>query len=185
MQNQVDDVTDDELARRAADGDESALGELLRRIRPSVLSQCAKMLQFWADAEEACQDALWAVARDIATFEGRSKFSTWRYSVVVNSVRQTYTKLKRKSPEYPAEELPPRPDPRTTSVIAGSRVDLLEALDKLERRSPELTAPFVLRDLADWQYNDIAAHLDLPLTTIKFRIHEARNAIKKYLREAS
>ncbi|RZS43770.1 RNA polymerase sigma-70 factor (ECF subfamily) [Herbihabitans rhizosphaerae] len=181
----MDDATDDELARRAAAGDKHALDELLRRIRPAVLSRCAKMLQYWADAEEACQDALWAVAKDITTFEGRSKFSTWLYRVVVNSLRQTYTKLKRKSLEHPTEELPQRPDPRTTSVIAGSRIDLLEALDKLERRSPELTAPFVLRDLADWQYNDIAEQLRLPLSTIKFRIHEARNAIKRHMKETS
>ncbi|MFK0249319.1 RNA polymerase sigma factor [Amycolatopsis azurea] len=181
----MDDETDDELARRAAGGDEKALDELLRRIRPTVLSRCAQLLQYRSDAEEACQDALWAVARDIGTFEGRSKFSTWLYSVVSNSVRQTYTKLKRKAPEYPTAELPQRPDPRTTSVIAGSRIDLLEALEKLERRSPELVPPFVLRDLADWRYDEIAEWLDRPLSTVKFRIHEARKAIKQYLKEAS
>lgn len=47
-------------------------------------------------------------------------------------------------------------DPRTTSVIAGSRLDLLEALDALERLHSQLLAPVVLRDFAGLSYAEVA-----------------------------
>jgi RNA polymerase sigma-70 factor (ECF subfamily) len=59
-------------------------------------------------------------------------------------------------------------------VIAGSRIDLLEALEALERSKPQLVSPFVLRDLGGLSYNEIAEQLNTPLGTIKARIHEAR-----------
>ena len=168
----------EELARGAAAGDRAMLDELLRAIEPRVLRHCAVFLPCRQDAEEACQDVLLAVARHITGFEGRSRFSTWLREVTANSARQTYRGLKRRA----ATTLPPesvdRPDPRTTSVIAGSRLDLLEALDRLERQRPTLVPPFVLRDLCDLEYAEIARRLDLPLGTVKARIHDARAMVR-------
>ncbi|GAA1099953.1 RNA polymerase sigma factor [Nocardiopsis composta] len=178
----VDDALE-ELARRARDGDEAALDELLRRIQPEVLRRCARFLPYRQDAEEACQDALLRVARNIHGFKGQSLFTTWLYTVVSNSARQTYRSMKRRSNEMPteAERIPHQRDPRTTSVIAGSRIDLLEALDQLERERPNLVAPLVLRDLCQMDYNEIAEELDIALGTVKSRIHEGRKHVRKSL----
>lgn len=171
------------LARRAKAGDQPALEELLRRIQPEVLRRCARFLPYRQDAEEACQDALMRVAASIERFRGESLFTTWLYTVVSNSARQTYRSMKRRSAELPteAERFPHQSDPRTTSVIAGSRIDLLEALDQLERERPNLVAPLVLRDLCQMEYGEIAAELDLALGTVKSRIHEGRKRVRKSL----
>jgi RNA polymerase sigma factor (sigma-70 family) len=173
----------DELAARART-DEAVLEELLRRIQPGVLRSCARFLPCRQDAEEACQDALLQVARNIGRFEGRSRFTTWLHAVVANSARQTYRSLKRRWREQSAGQLPPEPpDPRTTSVIAGSRIDLLEALEALERTHPPLVAPLVLRDLCQLEYRDIATHLQIPLGTVKSRVHDARTHVQHALAE--
>ncbi|MBB4929774.1 RNA polymerase sigma-70 factor (ECF subfamily) [Lipingzhangella halophila] len=173
----------EELARQARDGDSAALEELLRRIQPDVLRRCSRFLPYRQDAEEACQDALLRVARKIGSFKGDSRFSTWLYTVVSNSARQTYRSMKRRSAEYPteSERIPNQRDPRTTSVIAGSRIDLLEALDRLEQEYPNLVAPVVLRDLCQMDYGEIAAELDLALGTVKSRIHQGRKHVRKSL----
>ncbi len=171
----------EELARRAAAGDATALDPLLRAIQPRVLRQCAVFLPCRQDAEEACQDVLVAVTRNITRFEGRSRFSTWLREVTANSARTTYRSLKRRSAEVMPGVAVERPDPRTTSVIAGSRLDLLEALDELERDHPHLVRPFVLRDLCDLEYAEIARRLDQPLGTVKSRIHDARALIRSSL----
>ncbi|WP_067973564.1 RNA polymerase sigma factor [Nocardiopsis trehalosi] len=178
----VDDSLED-LARRARGGDADALDDLLRRIQPEVLRRCARFLPYRQDAEEACQDALLRVARNIGGFKGDSLFTTWLYTVVSNSARQTYRSMKRRSAELPteADRIPHQRDPRTTSVIAGSRIDLLEALDQLERDRPNLVAPLVLRDLCQMDYNEIAAELDLALGTVKSRIHEGRKHVRRSL----
>lgn len=171
------------LAARAAGGDRAALDALLRDIQPEVLRRCGKMLPHRQDAEEACQDALLQVARHITTFAGRSKFTTWLYPVVSNCARQTYRVLKRRGAEQGWAALPEVADARTTSVIAGSRIDFLEALDKLERTRPELVPPIVLRDLSQLTYPEIAEQLGIPLSTVKSRIHDGRKLLRDHLRD--
>ncbi|HCB07707.1 MAG TPA: RNA polymerase subunit sigma-24, partial [Nocardioides bacterium] len=83
---------------------------------------------------------------------------------------------------HPPRGPPPYADPRTTSVIAGSRLDLLEALETVGATHPELVEPLVLRDVQELDYNEIAALLDVPLGTVKSRIHSARTAVRPLLK---
>ncbi|RCV54423.1 RNA polymerase sigma factor [Marinitenerispora sediminis] len=172
-----------DLAGRARDGDRAALAALTRRIQPEVLRRCSRFLPYPRDAEEACRRALDSVARGIADYSGDSLFTTWLYTVVSNSARQTYRSLKSRSAELPAEaeRIPQQRDPRTTSVIAGSRVDLLEALDQLERDRPHLVVPLVLRDLCQMEFGEIAAELHLDPGTVRSRIHEGRKHVRRSL----
>ncbi|GIF00810.1 RNA polymerase sigma factor [Paractinoplanes rishiriensis] len=121
-------------------------------------------------------------ARHIGRFEARSLFSTWLHVVIANGCRQTYRALKRRAWEE-SHGVPPldRPDPRTTSVIAGSRLDFLDALDRLEAHRPDLVAPLVLRDVCQLDYREIATHLGIPEGTAKSRIHQARTDVRGYL----
>ncbi|MFF1279787.1 RNA polymerase sigma factor [Streptomyces sp. NPDC058299] len=172
----------EESARRAAAGDEAALDRLLTEIRPEVVRRCARFLPCREDAEEAAQDVLLQVARHITAFQGRSRFGTWLYTVVANCCRQKYRELKRRAVEQPAAIEPAHVvDPRTTSVIAGSRVDLLEALDRLEREHPHLVAPLVYRDICQLEYAEAAERAGIPLGTLKSRLHEARKHVRPWL----
>lgn len=173
------------LARNAASGDAAALDALLKAIQPDVLRRCSRFLPYRQDAEEACQDALLKVAQHIRAFEGRSKFTTWLYTVTANCARQTYRSLKRRSAEQMSEQMAERPDPRRTSVVAGSRLDLLEAFDRLEGVRADLVEPIVLRDVVQMDYNEIAVQLGIPLGTVKSRIHDARVFVREQLRESA
>ncbi|MET8245166.1 RNA polymerase sigma factor [Streptomyces sp. NPDC005202] len=176
----------EDLARRAAAGDGAALEELLQEVRPEIVRRCGRFLPCREDAEEAAQDVLLQIARKISTFEGRSRFSTWLHTVVANCSRQKYRELKRRAAEQPAAIEPSQAvDPRTTSVIAGSRVDLLEALDRLEREHPHLVAPLVYRDICQLDYAEVAERLGIPLGTLKSRLHEARRQVRPWLADAS
>ena len=171
----------DALAARAADGDQEALRTLLVEIQPRVRRICGRMLLHSEDAEEATQDALLLVTTRIHTFAGRSRFTTWLHAVASNSARSTYRSLKRRSVELPTDELPPATDPRTTSVIAGSRLDFLEALEVLGADHPALVEPLLLRDIQELEYADIADLLDIPVGTVKSRIHSARQIVQPLL----
>ncbi|WP_432946319.1 RNA polymerase sigma factor [Kribbella sp. CA-253562] len=171
----------EELAARAAGGDQAALPELLLAIRPQVQRRVAKFLPYREDAEEAAQDTLMTVATKIHTFKGTGTFAGWLTIVATNQARQTYRSLKRRSVEQSAEVLPEAVDPRTTSVIAGSRLDLLEALEQLESHHPQLVQPLVLRDLGALTYAEIADELQIPLGTVKARIHQARKEVAERL----
>lgn len=180
MAAETEDV--EELARRAAAGDRDALEDLLKAIQPRVRRICARMLLYPQDAEEAAQDAMLLVATRIGSFDGRSRFTTWLHAVAANSARSTYRTLKRRAGERLSAEMPVHADPRTTSVIAGSRLDLLDALEVLGETHPELVEPLVLRDVQELGYSEIAELLGVPLGTIKARIHHARKAVRPLLR---
>jgi RNA polymerase sigma-70 factor (ECF subfamily) len=171
----------DALAARAAQGDQQALDRLLVEIQPRVRRICGRMLLYPEDAEEAAQDALFLVSTRIGTFAGRSRFTTWLHVVASNSARSTYRSLKRRSSEYPTDDLPTAADPRTTSVIAGSRLDFLEALEILGVDHPALVEPLLLRDVQELDYADIAALLEIPVGTVKSRIHSARQIVQPLL----
>lgn len=167
----------EQTAQRAACGDAVALDRLLADARPLVLARCRHFLPNELDAEEAAQDALLAIARHVHTFEGRSKFTTWMYRVTTNAAIGCYRKLKRRRSVL---ETPPEPAApgSTPSVVAGARIDLLEAADRVDRR---LVEPVLLRDLCELEYADIAELLDVPLGTVKSRIHAGRDQLRQAL----
>jgi RNA polymerase sigma factor (sigma-70 family) len=169
------------LAREASAGDTGALNALLVAVRPEALRLCGRFLQNREDAEEACQDTLWAVARGIGTFQGRCTFSTWLHSLAANRARSAYQVTRRRHDgEAAGVPLPDLPDPRRTSVVAATRLDLLEALESLP---PDYAEAAALRDVLGVSYSDIAALLDVPEGTVKSRIHEARRRLRLRLND--
>ncbi|WP_341720312.1 RNA polymerase sigma factor [Micromonospora sp. FIMYZ51] len=169
----------EDLATAAARGDRDARDALLAAIRPEVLRLCGRLLPNRQDAEEACQDALLAVARGIHRFEARSSFHTWLYQLTANRARSTYRSLRRRwLVEAGGVPLPDPPDPRRTSVVAGTRLDLLEALDAIRAEAAEA---LTLRDVLGLGYREIADLLDVPEGTVKSRIHEARRQVRRRL----
>ncbi|WP_416905271.1 RNA polymerase sigma factor [Micromonospora echinospora] len=172
----------EELAASAAHGDPAARDALLSAVRPEVLRLCARLLPHREDAEEACQDALLALAQGITRFEGRSSFHTWLHRLTANRARSTYRALRRRwLVEAGGVPLPDPPDPRRTSVVAGTRLDLLDALDSVR---PELAEAVTLRDVLGLGYREIAELLDVPEGTVKSRIHEARRQLRLRLAAA-
>ena len=173
----------DALARRAQDGDGQALDALLTAIRPRALNVCRGVLPHTPDAEDACQDALISIATKIGSWNGRGRFTTWMHVVAVNSARSTYRRMRHQAAVGgAAEAMEQRPDPRTTSVIAGTRLDLLEALETLERDHPQFVEPLLLRDVYGLPYEEIAQQVDAPLGTVKARIHHGRKLVRPLLR---
>ena len=173
----------DDLARRARSGDRDALESLLRAVRPRTLSICRGVLPYSGDAEDACQEALINVAGKIGSWGGRGRFTTWLHVVAVNSARSTYRRLKNHATPTDLEDgIHDRPDPRTTSVIAGTRLDLLEAMETIERDHPQYVEPLILRDVYGMAYEDIARLVDAPLGTVKAQIHHGRKLARPLLR---
>jgi RNA polymerase sigma-70 factor, ECF subfamily len=174
-----DDI--DELARRAKGGDRDALEALLAAVRPRTLAICRGVLPYTPDAEDACQEALINVATKIGGWGQQGRFTTWLHVVAVNSARSTYRRMKNQA--VASDHLPlEKPDPRTTSVIAGTRLDLLEALESLEVDHPQYVEPLLLRDVYGMPYDEIAEQVGAPLGTVKAQIHHGRKIVRPLLR---
>ncbi|QIQ04958.1 sigma-70 family RNA polymerase sigma factor [Streptomyces liangshanensis] len=168
------------LVAAAQAGDRAALERLLVRLRPMVLRRCSRFLPHYADAEEAAQDALLSISLHLAEYRGRGSFLGWVTVIASNAARSTYRSMRRRAEDSSAV-LPEGADPRTTSVIAGTRLDLMESLAALEEQHPALVESFVLRDLGDLTYLQVAEITGAPLGTVKDRIHQARRFMRERL----
>lgn len=177
----------DALARRARDGDGAALEELLGALRPRLLNVCRGVLPYTPDSEDACQEAMLSIATKIGSWHGQGRITSWTHVVALNAARSTYRRMKNQAVASgaagdPSTPVLDRPDPRTTSVIAGTRLDLLEAMESIEREHPQYVEPLLLRDVYGMAYDEIAQLLDLPLGTVKAQIHHGRKLARPLLR---
>ena len=69
---------------RVKAGDKEAFAWLVDQYRDMIYTVCLRMLTSEADAEEAAQDAFVKAYRSLASFQGKSKFSTWIYRIAYN-----------------------------------------------------------------------------------------------------
>lgn len=175
---------DARLVERATRGEPEAIEDLLLILRPLVVRRCARFLPYSEDAEDAAQDALVSIAQSLGDYSGAGSFRGWVTVIASNSARMTYRRLRQRWAESGSAELPEPADPRTTSVVAGTRLDLMDALTRLEQQHPLVVEAFVLRDLGSLPYAEIAELTDSSLAAVRDRIHVARVFMRSALRSA-
>jgi RNA polymerase sigma factor (sigma-70 family) len=83
----LDDLT--ELALTARSGDPDALGELCRRMQDPMYRLALRFTGNPTDAEDAAQEVMVRLVTGLSTFEGRSRFTTWAYTVAVRQLLRT------------------------------------------------------------------------------------------------
>ena len=166
-------LSDEELLRRAAEGDESAFSRLVRRHEDRVFGIVVRVTGDRADALDATQDTFVAVFRQAGTFRAEAAFTTWLYRVAVNAARDVLRK-RRRLPE-PTEELPERgvPGPAPEDTV-NLRLDLARALAELPDDYREAV---LLHDLGAVPYEEIAKITGAALGTVKSRISRGRKRL--------
>ncbi|MFN2608320.1 MAG: RNA polymerase sigma factor [Acidimicrobiales bacterium] len=203
----ADHQPDAELVARATAGDGAALDALLRRHHPRLRALCLRLTGNPTDADDACQEALVAVARGLARFDGRSTFSTWAYRVATNACLDELRRRRRR-PLPGLEAIGGAHDgdagaagglvaggavaggPAAGRSVAGRSVagaaggdpgpDVVDRLDveaALATLAPEFRAAVVLRDLCQLSYAEIADVLGVPPGTVRSRIARGRAAL--------
>jgi RNA polymerase sigma-70 factor (ECF subfamily) len=171
------DARDRELAAAAANGDRDALDMLLQTHAGMVHAVCRRVLNNAEDALDATQEALFAIARRIETFDGRSQFSTWCYRVATNAALDEARRRSRRPSLVEVVAEPRTRGPALDDAVA----DQLDVDAALAHLSPEHRAAVALRDLAGLDYAEIARILDIPPGTVRSRIARGRAALADQL----
>jgi RNA polymerase sigma-70 factor (ECF subfamily) len=185
------------LLDRARSGDSDAFGELVRPHLPLFHNAIFRILGDTADTQDALQEALIGMHRDLPKFEGRSRFSTWAYPICVNAALMLRrSKVRRR--EEPLEDSPSqealdaRPKHMEATFDWKVEAEALLHLERKEMRTLMLKAldempdsqriVFILRDLEDWDTDRIAAHLGVTPAVVRQRLHRARTYLEGRLR---
>ncbi len=184
MKAQLLELSDDDLLLEARNGNEQAFTEVVRRYGPMVYGFSYKLCRDAQKAEEAYQDTFINVYRKLDQFDGRSKFSTWLYSIVANHCLMQHRKRKIDA------EILSLDSPRLGLIISSGRdmpswdVSPIESLinqelsSKLDLAIQKLPSNyrivFVLRDVEHQSAEETAQILHLSVPAVKSRLHRAR-----------
>ncbi len=173
------DLSDEELASRAATGERDHLEVLLGRHFNAIHGICHRVLSNNEDALDATQEALIAISRSISRFDGKARFTTWMYRVATNAAIDEARKRNRRP--VPVDELPVISNKDPVDGLAN-QIIVDAALGQLP---PEYRAAVVLRDLIGCDYAEIAEILEIPPGTVRSRIARGRAALADLLDETT
>jgi RNA polymerase sigma-70 factor (ECF subfamily) len=176
-------LADEELIRRFLTGDVTAFTELVDRHRQRVYNVCLRLLGDPEDAADASQDVFVSVLTKLEQFRGDAAFTTWLHRIAVNACYDV-TRKRRRQPmlrlagdqDLPETETGPAV-PDHADELAGTR-DVVAALGRIPE---EFRIALVLADLQDLAYEEIAMILDVPIGTVKSRVHRGRVALARVM----
>jgi RNA polymerase sigma-70 factor (ECF subfamily) len=145
---------------------------------------CRRLAGNEADALDATQEALIAIAKGIRRFDGRAAFSTWAYRVATNASLDELRRRARRPPPGLPDDLG-HGDHSDLGAMTAAGIEVLPdrlAIDAaLEQLPMEFRTPVVLRDLCDLDYAEIALTLGLPPGTVRSRIARGRAQLARLL----
>ena len=130
------------------------------------------------DARDLVQEALLRVRRGLATYEPGS-LEGWLARIVTNVFLDDVRRKKRR----PVQALPDEPDlvvpPAAAADVAADAAGLSTEIQAAIAALPEeFRVPVVLCDVADQSYEDIARALDVPIGTVRSRLHRGRKLLR-------
>lgn len=173
------------LLDAARAGSQDAFGELVTLHERMVLRAALAALGNRDDALDAAQDAFVVAWRKLGGFRGESAFRTWLLTITwrkaldrrrarMISWRRTVT-TGAEAETHPLDDLAGSDaDPERATVARDLARRCRREIDRL---SPKLRDALLLAATGDYSYTEIAAMLNVPLGTVKWRVSEARRII--------
>lgn len=153
----------------------------MQRHQHRVYSVCLRVLGNSEDAADAVQDAFLSALLKLEQFRGDALFTTWMHRVAVNACYDILRK-KRRQPMLHLAEDPDGPAREEGSPIADHADEVAgtrDAAAALAFVPEEFRITLVLADVQDMAYEEIARVLDIPIGTVKSRVHRGRIALAR------
>jgi RNA polymerase sigma-70 factor (ECF subfamily) len=178
---------DQGLIRNCLRGNPAAFGVLVRRYQDRLYNTVLRLIDNAEDAQDVVQEAFLHAFQSLHTFKGDSLFFTWLYRIAIN----TAISLKRKHRAVVSIHAGPNgegvPEPLDLSdesrpyhalERAEQEREIQEALNRL---SAEHRTVLILRDIEGQKYETMAEVLQVPIGTVRSRLHRARAELRELL----
>jgi RNA polymerase sigma-70 factor (ECF subfamily) len=163
-----------ELVIRAQEGDHDAFDQLVMRITNPLYAVAYRILRNAPGAEDATQQALVTIWRQLPRLRDPEKFEAWAHRLLVHASYAEYRKIRR---DAPAGSL-------TDGATDDPYLSVLDR-DQLERGfarlSVEQRTVLVLQHYRHLSHDEIAELLEIPIGTVRSRLHGARGAMRAAL----
>jgi RNA polymerase sigma-70 factor, ECF subfamily len=181
-------VSDDlKLIDDCLKGNTAAFGELVLRHQDRLYNTVLRLLDHPEDARDVVQEAFLHAYQSLHSFKGDSRFFTWLYRIAVNtaiSYKRKHRLVLRLQPTADGGRAIDPLDPNETNR-PGHAIELAEqekwVHEALSRLSAEHRSVLILKDMEGLKYEDMAEILQVPIGTIRSRLHRARLEMRESL----
>lgn len=172
-------------------GDQSAFEEIVSFYQNKVFQICYRMLGNSHEAEDAAQETFVRAYMNIHSFDEKRKFSTWLYRIATNL---SIDRIRKKKPDCfldaeikGSDGLTMYSQMSTDQRLPEEEVESMELQDYIQKQilslPPKYRSVIVLRYIDELSLQEISEVLDMPIGTVKTRIHRGREALRKKLRD--
>ncbi|MCI1696771.1 RNA polymerase sigma factor SigW [Aneurinibacillus aneurinilyticus] len=184
------DITEQRIIQEAKNGNRDAFAELVDLYKDKVYHVSYRMVGNRQEAEDVAQETFLRVYANLDNYDPQYKFSTWIYRIASNLSIDLLRKRKKNlsiDAEISGAEGVDWHD-RLADTGKGPEEEVLT--DELQEEvqgaimglSPKYRAVMLLRYIEDLSLQEISEAVQLPISTIKTRIHRGREALRKKLR---
>jgi RNA polymerase sigma-70 factor, ECF subfamily len=178
---------DNRLISECLAGNTAAFGELVTRYQDRLYNTVFRLVNQPEDARDAVQEAFLSAYQSLSTFKGDSLFFTWLYRIAINTAISLKRKQRAALRLTSGLESGTLNEPVDPSDLAQPGRALEMAEDEkiihqaLNRLSAEHRTVLVLKDMEGRKYEDMADILEVPIGTIRSRLHRARLELRDIL----
>lgn len=167
------------LMRAIQNGDMVAFNDMVDRYKNRLMNVIGRMLSSAEEAEDVVQETFVRVYQHRQSFNFQHCFSTWIYTIALNLARNELRKRK-KFKFYDISEMQGNEAEFAVDAKIPSR--LPQVLNVAIQGLPEkYRVAFMLRDIQEMPYEEVAKVLDVPLGTVKSRVNRARMMLRDKL----
>jgi RNA polymerase sigma-70 factor (ECF subfamily) len=179
-----------EKIKQVKKGDQAAYEDVVKIFQNKIYQHCFRMIGNTHEAEDLAQEVFLRAYVNIHSFDNNRNFSTWIYRIATNL---TIDRLRKRKPDYYLDaEIKGTEGLNMYSQLAASEYLPEDEVENLELKNyihqeiaslpPIYRSIIILRYLEEFTLNQISEIMDIPLGTVKTRIHRGREALRKKLR---
>jgi len=174
-----------ELIRKILKGEKELFSLFIREYENQIYSLCVSIVKNREEAIDLVQDTFYLAFKNLSSFKGNSKFSTWLYRIAYNlsisRVRRKNNFLSLDGVYEDGKELDIEDETSDIWLSIDEKEIKMMIEEGMKKLKPWERAIIELRDIKNLNYDEIAEVLGIPMGTVKSRLNRARNHLRKII----
>lgn len=184
MKESEDKLSDQELVHIILSGNKDAYSTIVDRYKDSLASFISSTYPGIQDKEDICQESFNKAYLSLKSYNPSYAFTTWLYSIAKNTAIDhhrrkgniTSVSLKSDDDDDPHYALDSINSPEDNMIENQSYTEILGTIQNMDPMYKEVAE---LRFIQEFAYEEISKKLNIPLNTVKTRLHRAKSILSK------